>query len=106
MSFSATLTIDGSTALLTLQGELDATTAATFFAQVSEAAAGGPSRLVLIMDELAYMSSAGLRGLVFARQKMGEGVEIVVAGANKSVAQTIRLTGFDQSVVMSERYLA
>lgn len=106
MSFTATLTVDGTTALLTLSGDLDASTAPAFFDQVRQAAEGGPSRLVLVMDELAYMSSAGLRGLVFARQKMGEDVEIVVSGANENVARTIQVTGFDQSVVMSERYPA
>jgi anti-anti-sigma factor len=106
MSLTTTLTTDGSTAVLTLSGDLDASTAPAFFDKVSHAADGRPSRLVLVMDELAYMSSAGLRGLAFARQKMGDDVEIVVAGANESVAQTLRMTGFDQSVVMSERYLA
>jgi anti-anti-sigma factor len=107
MSFSATLTVDGSTALMTLVGELDATTAPTFFDSVTLAAENGPPhRLVLIMDQLRYMSSAGLRGLVFARQKMGNDVEIVLVGANEAVSQTIRMTGFDQSVVMSERYPA
>jgi anti-anti-sigma factor len=106
MSFTATLTVDGTTALLTLTGELDANTAPAFFDQVRQAAERGPSRLVLVMDGLTYMSSAGLRGLVFARQKMGEDVEIVVTGANPNVAHTIQVTGFDQSVVMSERYPA
>jgi anti-anti-sigma factor len=106
MPFTASLTVDGSTALLTLTGELDASTAPAFYEQVGHAANGGARRLVLIMDELVYMSSAGLRGLLFARQKMGAEVEIVVAGANESVTQTIRVTGFDQSVVMSERFPA
>jgi anti-anti-sigma factor len=104
MNFSATLTTDGQTALLVLGGELDANTAPAFFERVSQAAEDGPRRLVLVMDKLTYLSSAGLRGLVFARQKMGADVEIVVAGANRNVAQTIRVAGFDRSVVMSERY--
>jgi anti-anti-sigma factor len=104
MNFSATLTTDGPTALLVLGGELDANTAPAFFERVSQAAEGGSRRLVLVMDKLTYMSSAGLRGLVFARQKMGNDVEIVVSGANRNVAQTIRVAGFDQSIVMSERY--
>jgi len=40
--------------------------------------------------------------LVFARQKMADGVALVLVGAGESVAETIRLTGFDQSVSFSE----
>ena len=104
MNFSADLTIDGATALIRLSGELDANTAPNFFDRVTEAAQTDPERLVLVMDELEYMSSAGLRGLAFARQKMDDDVEILVVGANDTVAQTIRMTGFEHSVVMSDRY--
>jgi anti-anti-sigma factor len=48
------------------------------------------------------MSSAGLRSLVFAHQKMPPGMEIVLIGARPEVAETIRLTGFDRSIVMQE----
>jgi anti-anti-sigma factor len=104
VNFSADLTIEGETALIRLSGELDANTAPNFFDRVTEAAQTDPERLVLVMDELEYMASAGLRGLAFARQKMGDEVEILVVGANDAVAQTIRLTGFEHSVVMSDRY--
>ena len=37
---------------------------------------------------------------------MGDDVEIVVSGANDAVAQTITITGFGRSVVMTERHPA
>ena len=46
------------------------------------------------------MASAGLRSLVFARQKMGDDVRITVAGASEPVARTIRQAGFDRSVTL------
>ena len=67
-----------------------------------EAAEQEVSRLILLMQTLAYMSSAGLRCLVFAHQKMPAGTEIVLVGTQPEVAETIRLTGFDRSVVMQE----
>ena len=103
MSFSATLSRNGKTALITLAGELDALTAPAFGQQVDRAAEGDVERLVLDMTNLSYLSSAGLRGLVFARQKMADGVQIVLVGVNDEVEQTIRLVGFHQSAVFSDR---
>ena len=54
------------------------------------------------LTNLDYLSSAGLRVLVFARQKMAESVALVLVGAGERVAETIRLTGFDQSVSFSD----
>ena len=87
----------------TLEGELDALHADDFRNRVEQAANGGQiDQLVLDMTDLTYMSSAGMRGLVFARQKMGEDIRIVLVRGSYSVEQTIRLVGFHQSVVFSD----
>jgi len=104
MSFTATLSHNGRTALITLEGELDALTAPMFRDEVERAAeAGDVDQLVLDMTKLAYLSSAGLRGLVFARQKMPDDVQIVLVRPNDAVEQSIRLVGFHQSVVISRQ---
>ena len=101
MPFTAEMTRNGTTVLITLEGELDALTAPTFRDQVERAADGELSQLVLDMSNLSYLSSAGLRGLVFARQKMPDEVRIVLVGTNDTVEQTIRMVGFQRSVVFS-----
>jgi anti-anti-sigma factor len=103
MAFTAVLSTRPGIAIIDLQGDLDSSTAPVFRAKVEAAAAVVATQLVLDMTRLDYLSSAGLRGLVFARQKMGSGMELVVVGANAAVTETIRLTGFDQSVTFSER---
>jgi len=102
MSFTATSSRSGRTAIITLEGELDAITTPDFQREVERAADGELDSLVLLMTKLSYVSSAGLRGLVFARQKMPDPVQIVVVGANDAVEQTIRLVGFHHSVVFSD----
>ena len=106
MAFNATLdtTSEVHTAIITLEGQLDAAAAPSFRAKIEEAATEHPQRLVLMMQKLDYMASAGLRALVFAKQKMGSGVAIYVVGAQENVAETIELTGFHHSVVMQPEY--
>lgn len=104
MIFEATLEMRGPVALITLSGELDAATAPQFRERVEEAATQKASRLVLIMDELTYMASAGLRVMIFAKQRLGPGADLYIVGAHDSVADTIRMTGFHQGVILRDSY--
>lgn len=103
MAFSASLTLQGTNAVIDLEGELDSSTAPVFRSTIERAARVEIDTLVLEMSKLAYMSSAGLRGLVFASQKMAEGVEIVLVNPNPAVTQTIQLVGLTHSVTIKDR---
>ncbi len=100
MAFEAGLTIVDTVATITLSGELDAAVAPLCKEKIDEAARHGVTKLVLLAAALTYMSSAGLRALVFAKQKMGQGVTIVVVGAQPQVIEPIRQTGFHRSVIL------
>jgi anti-anti-sigma factor len=106
MSFTARSSRRGATAIVTLDGELDALSAPAFREEVDRAAEGAVDgavdRLVLDMTKLSYLSSAGLRALVFAQQKMADDTKILLVGANDEVERTIRLVGFQHSVVFSD----
>jgi anti-sigma B factor antagonist len=102
MAFTAGMTVEDRVATIRLQGELDGRAAPQLNDLVADAAGQRPDRLVLLMGALTYMSSAGLRCLIFAHQRMPRGVQIVLVGTRPEVAETIRLTGFDRSVVMQE----
>ena len=103
MAFTADLEIiKDSFVKITLSGELDGATAADFKTKVEEAAAKKPTKLFLMMQDLEFMASAGLRVLIFAKQKMGTGVDICMVGVQEMVMDTIKKTGFDQSVYLLE----
>ena len=106
MAFTVTSESKNGIAQFTLAGELDAAAAGTFREAIEQAAANHPKRVVLIMDELTYMASAGLRTLVFAKQKMGASVDIYVIGVQEAVRETLEMTGFQHSVVMLDTYNA
>ena len=104
MAFTSSLVVDNGIAKITLTGELDAASAGGFRDKIAEAASQDPRALVLMMANLDYMASAGLRTLIFAKQKMGAAVDIYVIGAQESITETLELTGFQNSVISLPTY--
>jgi anti-anti-sigma factor len=104
MAFTSSLKLTSSLAIITLEGELDAAAAPAFRADVEAAEDRGTRRLVLMLGDLTYMSSAGLRALVFAKQKMGPNVDIYVIGAQPAVEEVLTLSGFHDSVILLPTY--
>ena len=104
MAFKSELEIINNVAKITLSGELDASVAADFRADVEKAAAEKVKAVALLMKDLEYMASAGLRALVFAKQKMGTQVEIYMIGLQETVLETITMTGFQNSVTFLDEY--
>jgi len=104
MAFTCSLLVEDRIAKITLTGELDAASAGGFRDRIAEAASQNPRALVLMMEGLEYMASAGLRTLIFAKQKMGTGVDIYVIGAQESITETLEQTGFQNSVISLATY--
>jgi anti-anti-sigma factor len=104
MAFSATTEVTNGIARITLAGELDASSAPDFRAAIEKVIAEHPRRLVLLMQGLEYMASAGLRVLIFAKQKLGLGADIFIVGARPSVVETLQMTGFHYSAVLLDEY--
>jgi anti-anti-sigma factor len=103
MPLQTTSNTNADSVVITLVGDLDAAGAPILQDDVERALQQDVKRLVLDLSGLNYLSSAGLRQLVYAQQKMDDDVQIVLVGANARVTQTIRLVGFDQSVTMADR---
>jgi anti-anti-sigma factor len=104
MAFDAQLAMTGDVARITLSGSLDALSAPRFKEVVEAAAASTPARLVLFMDQLEFLASAGLRVLIFAKQKMGTHVDIYVVGSQGPVLGTLEMSGFHHSVYLRDSY--
>ena len=105
MAFDASLEMThAGIAKIKLTGELDAAAAPRFKQAVERAAEQHPKRLVLLMGDLEFLASAGLRVLIFAKQKMGSDVDVFVVSARDPIVETIRMTGFHHSVVLLDEY--
>lgn len=104
MAFSVSVETESDVVKMTLAGELDASTAPQFQGAIEQAAAAHPKRLVLFTEELSFLASAGLRVLIFAKQKLGADVDIHVIAPQEAVLGTLEMSGFDQSVYIEDAY--
>jgi anti-anti-sigma factor len=104
MSLTVTTKIESGIAQITLVGRLDANTAPTFKTEIDKVAATKPEKLVLLVEKLEYMASAGIRMLVFSKQKLGAAVDIYVVAANEQIVNTLEMTGVDKSVIFVDEF--
>lgn len=63
---------EGSAIVVTLSGRLDGVTAEAFEKEIRGLIDGGAMSLVLDLDELDYVSSAGIRGIMIMAKLMKE----------------------------------
>jgi len=75
-----------------VSGKLDVNTSPELQEDL-EASISGIEELVFDFSGLEYMSSAGLRVLVFADKKMGPGGSTVITGANDFILEILDTTG-------------
>lgn len=61
-------------------------------------------KLVFYADELEYIASAGIRSVVFAKQKLGGGVEVFLIGASKTVLDVFKMTGIDKFLTVQNSF--
>src|SRR5262249_55145709 len=101
MSLEVKLKLSDTVAEITLAGELDASTAPLFQAELGHAAAAKPRYLGLQLGELEYMASAGVRLLLVTRERMAPEVEIRVVAPREEIPDTLRRTGVYSAIIVS-----
>lgn len=86
--------LEGTELTIALEGRLDTTTAPDLEDEV-KASTQGLTRLVLDLEKLEYMSSAGLRVLLSAHKAMtAQGGELIVRKVNETIQEVFEVTGF------------
>jgi anti-anti-sigma factor len=93
--------LEGNTARLQLVGEVDGSTAPAVREAVDKLLSSSPRTLILQMEELSYMSSAGLRVLIFAKQKLPT-LNIYIVKPQAPIVDTLHKTGFYDGVYVTE----
>ena len=88
-----TTTRNGSALTLQLEGRLDTTTSPQLEAELS-ASLDGVKQLTLDLQQLAYLSSAGLRVILGAQKRMNKQGHMVVRHVNETIMEVFEVTGF------------
>jgi len=101
MALEIVSAVAGSTARIELSGELDGTSAPKLRQAVDEVLGSKPEQLILQVENLTFMASAGLRILIFAKQKQ-PGVKIYLVKPQEAIIDTLRKTGFYDGVYVTE----
>ena len=87
-------TVKDDTTELALAGRLDTTTAPLLNEELTALFAEGVNKLVFDFKELEYISSAGLRELLFAQKSVGEEGTMIVRNVNEEIMEVFEITGF------------
>ena len=79
---------------LALVGRLDTTTAPELNKELTALFAEGTDHLILDFKELEYISSAGLRELLFAQKNIGSEGTFVIRNVSEVIMEILEITGF------------
>jgi len=85
--------------VLKLAGQLTESECADFMAALKQESNSGTKRLVLDLDALNYISSAGLGALVSMHETLTKsGCRLILAGTNPKVRKLLALTSLDKLI--------
>jgi anti-sigma B factor antagonist len=91
---------NGSDVNVKLNGRLEAVVAPKLHEAMSESYDQKVTTVTFDAGELEYISSAGLRVIVMAKQKLGADVVLYLKDASDEVKSVMELTGFSDFVEM------
>jgi anti-sigma B factor antagonist len=89
--------------LIELEGEVDAYTARTLDKTLNDLLAQGHSKLVLDASQMDFISSPGLRAILFAHRELCEqGGQVRVCGLTGQVRRLFEMVGLDECLQLSD----
>lgn len=88
---------------VTLAGKLDAVKAPELMEEFRKMIGSHPEKIVFYVEELEYISSAGLRAIIFAKQKIGLDSEVYFVKAQEAVLEVINMSGLDNFLTITDK---
>jgi len=96
----------GEVSKVKLHGHIDASIAPALMDELKPLIAQKDKvkKLVFFADELEYIASAGIRAVVFAKQKLGGKVQVFLIGASATVIDVFKMTGIDKFLTIQDTF--
>ena len=85
---------NGNELTIYLDGRLDTTTSPKLEQELKDSLDDNTKKLVIDLEKLEYMSSAGLRVLLQAQKQMNKQGEMIVRSVNETIKDIFEVTGF------------
>ena len=98
--FDFNVTQDAGEVNVVLKGRLDATVAPQLHTEMAKMEGTDVKKVTFDVKDLEYIASAGLRVIIFTKQKLGADTEIFMKDVNESVMQVLEMTGCNNFVTV------
>jgi anti-anti-sigma factor len=92
------------TVKIELCGRLDATNSEGLQAELKKCAGQKISRLVFLAKDLEYISSAGLRVIIFAKQKIGVDAKVFLIAAQEPILNVVKMSGLNNFMAIQDTF--
>jgi anti-anti-sigma factor len=89
---------EGKETRVTLTGKLDFASAPILMEEMGALKGKGISKIIFECAGLTYIASAGIRAIIFARQKISDGVAICMEDVRENVREVIEMCGLDDFI--------
>ncbi len=104
MESKISLTTASGTATIELLGRVDAVNAPALSDELKKLVGQPVQKIVFMMKDLEYISSAGLRAIIFAKQKIGETTEVFLIAPQPTVLEVMKMSGMDSFVTIQDSF--
>ena len=104
MESKYTLNYKDGVAKIELLGRLDAVNAPQLQEELKKLVGSPVNRIVFLANNLEYISSAGLRVIIFAKQKIGVNAEVYLIGASEAILSVVKMSGLDNFMFFQDTY--
>ncbi len=96
----------GEVSKIKLHGHIDASIAPNLMNELKPLIErkGEIKKLVFYANELEYIASAGIRAVVFAKQKLGANVQVYLVGASAAILDVFKMTGIDKFLTIQDSF--
>ncbi len=98
--FDFNVTEDAGEVNVVLKGRLDATVAPQLHSEMAKMEGTDIKKVTFDVKELEYIASAGLRVIIFTKQKLGADTQIFMKDVNQDVMQVLEMTGCNNFVTV------
>lgn len=93
-----TVTLEGNTLNIVLNGELKTDNAPTLMEQLNQYRDKGVEKVAFDATNLTYIASSGIRTIIFAKQKLGGNPDIEFANCPAEIRGVFEMTGLQSYI--------